>query len=511
MPEIAVLMYAQNAETTIGIAVKSIQRQTFHNWQLLILDNGSQDKTALRAAEAGYGDARVRVFHVTEGRFTRAAAKNELLRMGRATGAKFLTWQEASAVSLPERLERLRHLAIYTVPSPSAAGDAFGSAIAHLDPNGALLVNPDGTNPGVVPPRNPQAAHDALLEGRDAGFLPTMLLRANSVCETFTPAVEDEDLDFLRQLLNGGVSIHNTSEPLYLTRLYQGDPGRTLFTYKRTREQIATQHTGASCPRCVLPHPDWRHVVPIITPDTFLVTVPVHGDRPKELEKALASVQQQSAPDWKCLIVDDRASAETVACAARACLLDDRFRLVQLDQNYGGVAATEVGVRCAVENGFCYWTRLGSDDWWERDKLSRDGAALGPGRNDAVYGPYRVWRDGAPAEVCNGPDDPESIRAGLLYEDRFAPSWANFAVRVEVLARVAARFGQWFHPALRNMEDHILNARIVAVGADWIFRGSVGRPDAYWRAAESASASADGAQTLRDLNLTKAIIRGFAT
>lgn len=45
-PRVAVVMPAFNAAATISIAVQSVRGQTFNNWQLLIIDDGSTDATA---------------------------------------------------------------------------------------------------------------------------------------------------------------------------------------------------------------------------------------------------------------------------------------------------------------------------------------------------------------------------------------------------------------------------------------------------------------------------------
>lgn len=43
--KISIIMPAYNAEKTIERAIESVQRQTYTNWQLVIVNDGSKDAT----------------------------------------------------------------------------------------------------------------------------------------------------------------------------------------------------------------------------------------------------------------------------------------------------------------------------------------------------------------------------------------------------------------------------------------------------------------------------------
>jgi hypothetical protein len=69
-----------NCEATLPAALASIRMQTFRDWELLVIDDGSTDDTA--AVAASTGDARIRV--IADGRRRRLAARlNECLDLGR--------------------------------------------------------------------------------------------------------------------------------------------------------------------------------------------------------------------------------------------------------------------------------------------------------------------------------------------------------------------------------------------------------------------------------------------
>lgn len=60
-PLVSVIMPAYNAEKYIGEAIASVCAQTYENWELLILDDGSGDRTAEIAQAYAQLDARIRV------------------------------------------------------------------------------------------------------------------------------------------------------------------------------------------------------------------------------------------------------------------------------------------------------------------------------------------------------------------------------------------------------------------------------------------------------------------
>lgn len=61
-PLISIIMPALNSQRFIAESIKTAQQQTFTNWELLIVDNGSSDKTKQIAEKAALADPRIRVF-----------------------------------------------------------------------------------------------------------------------------------------------------------------------------------------------------------------------------------------------------------------------------------------------------------------------------------------------------------------------------------------------------------------------------------------------------------------
>lgn len=100
MPEIpiTVLMPAYNVQTYVGNAVESILNQTFPDFELLIIDDGSTDKTP--AILSSYNDPRIKIIRQSN----QGVASALRLGIERAAGL-YIARMDADDESLPKRLE----------------------------------------------------------------------------------------------------------------------------------------------------------------------------------------------------------------------------------------------------------------------------------------------------------------------------------------------------------------------------------------------------------------------
>ena len=60
-PTVSVIMPAYNASRFIGQAIASVQAQTFTDWELLVLDDGSRDDTCSIVDTLTGQDTRIRL------------------------------------------------------------------------------------------------------------------------------------------------------------------------------------------------------------------------------------------------------------------------------------------------------------------------------------------------------------------------------------------------------------------------------------------------------------------
>lgn len=101
-PLVTVITAAYNAESTILECIDSIKAQTFPNWELIVVDDASTDRTQVRIAEAASTDRRIRPVLQSDN-FGSGAARNLALK---SANGKYIAVLDADDVSLPTRLEQ---------------------------------------------------------------------------------------------------------------------------------------------------------------------------------------------------------------------------------------------------------------------------------------------------------------------------------------------------------------------------------------------------------------------
>ena len=103
LPSVSVLLPVHNAAATLGRAIGTIREQTFREWELLVVDDGSTDASTEIALMASQGDDRIRVLTQPHGGIV--AALNHGVAIARGI---YLARMDADDESWPERLEEQR-------------------------------------------------------------------------------------------------------------------------------------------------------------------------------------------------------------------------------------------------------------------------------------------------------------------------------------------------------------------------------------------------------------------
>ena len=100
-PRVSVVMPVYNGERFIAESVRSVLASDLADLELLVLDDGSTDRSAAVASDAAAGDPRIRIITLPHGGV--AAARNAGLREARAP---LIANLDADDVMLPHRLTR---------------------------------------------------------------------------------------------------------------------------------------------------------------------------------------------------------------------------------------------------------------------------------------------------------------------------------------------------------------------------------------------------------------------
>lgn len=102
-PMVSVVIPAYNAADTLGRAIDSVQAQTYDDWELIVVDDGSTDATSAVAQGRGGRIRLVRTTHLGPGE-----ARNHGVSVSRG---RYLAWLDADDVWYPHKLARQVELA----------------------------------------------------------------------------------------------------------------------------------------------------------------------------------------------------------------------------------------------------------------------------------------------------------------------------------------------------------------------------------------------------------------
>ena len=136
MPKISVIIPAYNAEKFIKEAIDSVLGQTFRDFELIVLNDCSRDRT--EEIILSYTDERI-VYHKNEQNMGVAGTLNRGLAAARG---EYIARMDADDISLPERFARQ---AEYLDTHPDVA--VLGTNVETFDENGPVCTGWSATDP----------------------------------------------------------------------------------------------------------------------------------------------------------------------------------------------------------------------------------------------------------------------------------------------------------------------------------------------------------------------------
>jgi glycosyltransferase involved in cell wall biosynthesis len=243
VPIVSVVMTVYNTQRYVGEALESVLAQTFADFELVIIDDGSTDRSPLILKDFALRDRRIRLVSRRNTGIVRAA--NEGIEMARG---RYLARMDSDDVCLPHRFEtQVRYLD----DNPECV--VVGSRVIVVDPYGSPVLE-----------SGQKLTHeeiDAELLSSGGGWAivqPSAMMRTDAVRKVGGyrgrhNVSEDQDL-FLRLAEVGRVA--NTAEPLLLYRRHYKS---VMHTHWRQREEVKEQIVREAYERRGLPMPaDWK-------------------------------------------------------------------------------------------------------------------------------------------------------------------------------------------------------------------------------------------------------------
>jgi len=207
-PTVSVVIPTYNRASLVVRSIQSVLNQSYSDFELLVIDDGSTDNTA--GAVAGFSDQRVRYVRLPRNAGT-AAACNVGIRMSRG---RFVSFQGSDDEWLPENLAE--HMSVFE-RSPDKLGVVY-SDMYRIRQSGSVEYH---ISPTVVPGRlvNPKSQfYEVYMLGSQSVVIKRECLDATGYFNETLPALEDLEL-FIR--LSKRFEFFRIPKPL--VRYYESD------------------------------------------------------------------------------------------------------------------------------------------------------------------------------------------------------------------------------------------------------------------------------------------------
>ncbi len=239
MPLASIVVPAFNAAATLSQTLQSLQAQTHPDYEIIVVDDGSQDTTPLIALEAARNDPRIHV--IRQANRGLAGARNS--GIAAAKGA-FIGFCDAGDIWAPEKLAtHVRHLLASPFVGISFSGSEFidkqgtplGASekprLTDIDVRHVFLRNPIGNASAAV-------ARRAALQ--DIAWHPRFeTQRAWVFDETFT---QSEDIEcWMRLMLTTHWTIEGVAGTLVRHRVHENDPPAAAERKLASWERMVTR------------------------------------------------------------------------------------------------------------------------------------------------------------------------------------------------------------------------------------------------------------------------------
>lgn len=212
-PLISVIMSVKNGENDLPISIKSIQNQTFSDWEFIICDDGSTDNTLEVLRNFAKEDARIRILHNEESKGL-AYSLNYCIKEARSN---IIARQDADDRSSEDRFE-LQYAFVLNHPEYAVVGTCW----YNVDDNGNVS---ESTVPELP------TAKDMIKGG--LYLHPSWMMRKNEIEKVGYYTVNkytmrSQDYHFIMKVFASGMKLYNMPEKLYY---YTADSN----TMKRSR------------------------------------------------------------------------------------------------------------------------------------------------------------------------------------------------------------------------------------------------------------------------------------
>jgi len=217
IPKVSIVMCAYNAGRFIEEAIESVQAQTFENWELIVVDDGSVDDTAQKV-KAKMEDQRIRYIYQENAK--QGKARNNGIAYARA---EWIALIDADDRWMPEKLQLQLSVA------KDIQADVFYCMVKLMDASGNYMKDEaiESLHTGWLQPKQD------MLNGRNDSFFCSTVLMKKKVFDAVggfneTPDMA-EDYHLYLKLIDCGYTFYRQPESLVFYRIHDSQTSSTEF------------------------------------------------------------------------------------------------------------------------------------------------------------------------------------------------------------------------------------------------------------------------------------------
>jgi glycosyltransferase involved in cell wall biosynthesis len=292
-PTISVIVPVYNAARYLESALASVQAQTFADFEIIAVDDGSTDHSKIILDRIAAADTRLRV--ISRPNTGIVGALNDALAAARG---EFIARMDADDLCLPERFEKQ---IAFLRANPSCV--CVGSAFRYIDAAGCFLKD-------CGRPAEHAAIERELLSGNGGIIIhPTVLVRRDAIervgrYREFAQWVEDLDL-YLRLAQIGQLA--NLPDLLFLYRLHEQSVNftRNQGRHERKLAVLVEAHAARGLPfdLSTLPPPAFKSAVNADDLRDFAVTSLHYGKNGRPWYYVIRALQAEptASASWRTL------------------------------------------------------------------------------------------------------------------------------------------------------------------------------------------------------------------
>ncbi|CAN2173439.1 Glyco_tranf_GTA_type domain containing protein [Candidatus Nanopelagicaceae bacterium] len=375
-PLITIAVPVYNGENYLEEALNSIFKQTYENFEIIVVDDGSNNETAIRAIAAKFDDPRIIFFQKKNGGV--ASALNLVIQK---MNGEFLAWLSHDDLFNSEKLS-------IQVKALSECNPNLDILFSNYD-----LINEHGKKTGEVDFTN-QVLNCRRLGGLERGLINgcTVLISKSILSEVgmFDETLRyTQDYDYWLRCLAAGKRFKHIPKSLVRTRQHPNqDTNKNRVPVKKESEELWLQLSNywlSQSPKSL--QLDLREILEfrIFLQDNGFslaeqnlnsallskisclkvsVVIPV-ADRPFLLSFALKSLRSQLHSNLEVVIVDD-SPGSTIDISQMVDSQDFSVKYIRNEINLGAGQSRNVGMNASDGEYICF---LDSDDFFLPDKI----------------------------------------------------------------------------------------------------------------------------------------------